>query len=216
MSKESTNIVKADSNFNEEREENRSLVQQVIDNLDVPMDKMLDKVRTQKTKCVQQSQEDPGRPAVGAQDSVDLCKETQLLLHWSSETSPINPVQERRDAENEDPESFGKDLGDDDSAQRVKYGQWSVSELKKSPESSQFRLKWPPEGSTLKPIPEKSEDAGNGEEDKQKRMFSKRRKRTMMEIHKDPAFAWFLPKWPPEGSSLVRSGGQSFTDSHEK
>lgn len=60
------------------------------------------------------------------------------------------------------------------------------------------------------------EDAEHGEEDNEKRMFSQSRKRSMTEIHKDPEFAWFLPKWPPEGSMFVRSGEQSVTDHHEK
>lgn len=230
MSKESANVVKPDSNFSKEREENRNLVQRARDNFKVPKDKTMDNLRVRKNKCwgdkdskasVQRSQEDPGRSLVGAQDIVDLCNETQLLLNWSPDKkSPVNTVQKRCDTENEDPKHREQDLVDDDSAQRVKYGQWSMSEIKKNPESSQFLLKWPPEGSTLRPVPEKSgadsEDAENCEEDKQKRMLSKRRKRSMTEIHKNPEFAWFLPKWPPEGSTLGRSGGQGFTDHHEK
>lgn len=225
MSKKSANIIKPDSNFSKEREENRNLVQPALDNFIVPMDKMLVNLRAHKNTCwddedskasVKASQEDPERSLVGEQDIVDLCKETQLLL----QESPEKAVQKRWNTEKKDSKHCQQDLDDDDSAQRVKYGQWSMSEIKKNPESSQFLLKWPPEGSTLKPFPEKSgtdsEDAVNGEEDQQKRMFSKRRKRSITEIHKDPEFAWFLPKWPPEGSTFVRSGGQSFTDHHDK
>lgn len=229
MSKESANIVKPGSNFSQEKEENRNLVQRALDNFDVSMDKMLDNLHLCKNKCwsdedgkesLQQSQKDPGRPLDGTQDILGLCKETQLLLQWSSGKSPINKVQKTCDAENEDRKQGEQDLGDDDSAQGVNYGQLSMSGIKKTPESTQFLLKWPPEGSTLKPVPEKSgtnnKDAENCEEDKQKRMCSKRRKRSMTEIHKDPEFAWLLPKWPPEGSTFVRSGGQSRTDHQEK
>lgn len=182
------------------------MVQRALDNGDVTMDKMLDNLHVRKIKVwgdedSKSCAHTQGRPLVGAWDIVDFCKETQLLLKCSPETPPINTVQKRWDTE------------------YAQCGQWPMSEFKKSPESSQFQLKWPPEGSSLKLVPERSgtigEDAEHGEEDNEKRMFSQSRKRSMTEIHKDPEFAWFLPKWPPEGSTFVRSGEQSVTD-HQK
>lgn len=209
MSREAANIVKPESDFSKERDEDRNLVQRALDNLDVSMDKL----HVYKNKCwgdedsqasVQQSQEDPGR----AQDTADSRKETPLLLEWSPEKSPINAVPK------EDSKHCEQEFGED---HRVKFGHWSTSEMKTSPESSPFLLHWPPEGSSLKGVQEKSGvEAGQRDEDKQKRGFLKRRKESTTEIRKDPEFAWFLPKWPPEGSTFVPSGGQSLTDPHQK
>lgn len=212
MSKESANVVKAGSHLSEEGDENRDAVQQETDSLDVPMDKMLDNARARKDKCggdedgkasVQQSRE------VGAEDIADLCEQTQELLQWTEKT-----VQERPDTHNQESKRCQQDLGHDAGAHRVKHGRRSTCE------SSHFVLKWPPEGSTLKAIPEKSgtdsEDAEKAEDEQPKRMLSKRRRRSVTETRRGPGFAWLLPKWPPEGSTFVRSGGRGFADRHQK
>lgn len=194
LAKESANT---DSNSSEKREAKRKLVPRAIDNVDVLMDKVLDNLRTQ---------EEPGRCLAGGQDVLGVCEDTQLLL----KRSPEKTVQRRSDTEDQDSQHCQQESGEDDGARQ------GPPPGKKHPESYQIRLKWPPEGSTLKPVPERSgtdsKDADNAEEEPQKRMFGKRRKRSTAEIRQDPEFARFLLKWPPDGSTFARSAAQSFAD----
>lgn len=78
-------------------------------------------------------------------------KKPQSLPKWSSGRSPGNPAQKRCETEKEDRKPDEKDLQrrceDNDGVQQVQYGQRSVSEIKDDQESSQFLLRWPPEGS---------------------------------------------------------------------
>lgn len=195
-----------------------------MDNVEVPTDKTLDSVCAPESRCWgdedsrasgQQPRHDPGRALAGGRDGAGLCTETQLLL----EASPEKTVQKGCDAENLDSKRRQQDPGED-RAQRgtahLPLGQRAMPEMKKNTESSQIRLKWPPEGSTLKAVPERSgtdsEEAEHAEEERQKKMSGKRRKRSPAETQRDPEFAWFLPKWPPDGSTFVRSEPQSFSD----
>lgn len=83
------------------------------------------------------------------QDAPD--KKAQFLPTWSPGSSPGNSVQKRCQTEKEDRKQDEKDLQtgyeDNDEVQNIKYGQWSMSEIKEDPESSQFLLRCPPGGS---------------------------------------------------------------------
>lgn len=80
-------------------------------------------------------------------------KNPRFLLKWSPGSSPGISVQKTCETEKEDRKQDEKDLQtgyeDNDGVQKVKYGQWSVSEIKEDPELSQFLLRWPPGGSVF-------------------------------------------------------------------
>lgn len=137
-------------------EENQNVFQKLLEDLD----NLLDSLRARMNELVGNKDgkasappclEDQEHVFVEGQDVPD--KKPQFLPEWSPGRSPGNTVQKRYDTGKEDRKKDEKDLQtrceDNDGVQKVKYVQWSMSEIKEEPELSQFLLRWPPEGSVF-------------------------------------------------------------------
>lgn len=131
-------------------EENRKVFQKLLEDLD----NLLDSLRARMNESDGNEDSKASAPPCLEDQGQDVHdKKPQLLPKLSPGRSPGNAVQKRSDTEKEDRKQGEKDLQsrceDNDGVQKVKYGQWSMSEIKEDPESSQFLLRWPPEGSVF-------------------------------------------------------------------
>lgn len=136
-------------------EENRKVFQKLLEDLD----HLLESLRARMNESA--SDEDAtssSPPCLRDQDSClvegqdEAAKKPQFLPKWPPGRSPGNTGQRRCEGEKEDrkqEEDFQTRCEDNDGIQKGKDGQWSVSDVKEDPESSQFLLRWPPEGSVL-------------------------------------------------------------------
>lgn len=136
-------------------EENRKVFQKLLEDLD----NLLDSLRAR----MKESEEDGDGKASAppCPEHQERCllegqhgpdQKAQFRPEWSPGRSSGNPVQKRCEAEKEDrkqEEDLQTGVEDNDGLQKVKYEQWRMSESKEDPESSQFLLRWPPEGSVL-------------------------------------------------------------------
>lgn len=128
-------------------EENRKVFQKLLDDLD----NLLDSLRARMNESA--GDEDGKASAPPCVEEPESClleghggpdKKPQFLPKWS----PWNPAQKRCDTDKEDRKEDEKDL-QSRCEERGKYGEWSMSEIKEDPESSQFLLRWPPDGSVF-------------------------------------------------------------------
>lgn len=125
--------------------------QKVFQKLSEDLDDLLASLRSRmKESAGDEDDKASAPPCLEGQVCLGPEKKPQSLPKWSPGWSPGNPAQKRCETKKEDRKLDEKDLQtrceDNDGVQQVKYGQRSASEIKDDPESSQFLLRWPPEG----------------------------------------------------------------------
>lgn len=136
-------------------EENRKVFQKLLEDLD----HLLQSLRARMNGSA--GDEDgkasaPPSPGDGegclleGQDAPD--KKAPFRPECSPGSSSGNPAQERCEADQEDgnpEEDLQTQCEESEELRKVKRGQWPPSESKEEPESAQFLLRWPPEGSVF-------------------------------------------------------------------
>lgn len=140
----------------EECEDDRKVFQKLLKDLDDLLDtlhaRMNESASDEDGKAsVPPPPEDRESGLAEGQDVPDI--KTSFLPKRSPGRSPEDVVQQRCGTEKEERKQDEKDFQttseENDAVQKVKHGQWPMSEIKEDPESPQFLLRWPPEGSVF-------------------------------------------------------------------